>query len=83
MAIKSVLDENDLMIITQKGLTIRLPISALRVMGRAAQGVRLINLKGEDKIASIARVTFENTSDEELSDEIITGDEPTGPEDES
>jgi DNA gyrase subunit A len=83
IAIKSVLDENDLMIITQKGLTIRLPISALRVMGRAAQGVRLINLKGEDKIASIARVTFENTSDEELSDEIITGDEPTGPEDES
>ncbi|WP_159517268.1 DNA gyrase subunit A [Sunxiuqinia indica] len=83
IAIKSVLDENDLMIITQKGLTIRLPISALRVMGRAAQGVRLINLKGEDKIASIARVTFENTSDEELSDEIITDDEPTGPEDES
>ncbi len=83
IAIKSVLDENDLMIITQKGLTIRLPISALRVMGRAAQGVRLINLKGEDQIASIARVTFENASDEELSDDITIGDEPKGPEDES
>ncbi len=42
-------------------------------MGRAAQGVRLINLKGEDQIASIARVTFENASDEELSDDITIG----------
>ncbi len=60
IAIKSVTDENDLMIITQNGLTIRLPISQIRVMGRAAQGVRLINLKDDDKIASVARVTFEN-----------------------
>ncbi len=63
IAIKSVIDENDLMIITQNGLTIRLPISALRVMGRAAQGVRLINLKEEDRIASVARVTFESSSE--------------------
>jgi DNA gyrase subunit A len=65
IAIKSVIDENDLMIITQNGLTIRLPIASLRVMGRAAQGVRLINLKEEDRIASVARVTFESSSETE------------------
>ncbi|MGQ8335362.1 DNA gyrase subunit A [Sunxiuqinia sp. A32] len=60
IAIKSVSDDNDLMIITHNGLTIRQPISGLRVMGRAAQGVRLINLKTDDKIASVARVQIEN-----------------------
>ncbi|MGQ7869945.1 DNA gyrase subunit A [Sunxiuqinia sp. sy24] len=73
IAIKSVIDENDLMIITQNGLTIRLPISSLRVMGRAAQGVRLINLKDEDRIASVARVTFESTSEID-GEEIEEGD---------
>ena len=63
IVVKSVNDENDLMIITQHGLTIRLPISDLRVMGRAAQGVRLINLKEDDSIASVARVAFENSND--------------------
>ncbi len=66
IAIKSVVDTNDLMIITENGLTIRLPISALRVMGRATQGVRLINLKGDDAIASIARVEIEETNGEEI-----------------
>lgn len=75
IAIKSVVDENDLMIITQNGLTIRLPISSLRVMGRAAQGVRLINLKGDDRIASVARVTFEHT--EEVEDAEIVDEEGT------
>lgn len=75
IAIKSVVDENDLMIITQNGLTIRLPISSLRVMGRAAQGVRLINLKGDDSIASVARVTFEHT--EEVEDAEIVDEEGT------
>ena len=56
IAIKSVSDTNDLMIITENGITIRLPISEIRVMGRATQGVRLINLRGEDAIASIARI---------------------------
>ncbi len=59
MGIKSVVDENDLMIITENGITIRLPIATLRVMGRATQGVRLINLRNDDAIASIARVTTE------------------------
>ncbi len=75
IAIKSVVDENDLMIITQNGLTIRLPISSLRVMGRAAQGVRLINLKGDDSIASVARVTFEHT--DEVEDAEIVDEEGT------
>ena len=73
IAIKSVVDANDLMIITQNGLTIRLPISDIRVMGRAAQGVKLINLKDDDKIASVARVSFENgdqVEDAELSEDI-------------
>jgi DNA gyrase subunit A len=59
ITIKGVTDTDDLMIITQKGLTIRLPISELRIMGRATQGVRLINLKEDDAIASIARVDVE------------------------
>ncbi|WP_430971997.1 DNA gyrase subunit A [Sunxiuqinia rutila] len=76
IAIKSVIDANDLMIITQNGLTIRLPISSLRVMGRAAQGVRLINLKDEDRIASVARVTFESNGEiEEEDGEIIENPE--------
>jgi len=56
ISIKSVDDTNDLMIITQIGLTIRMSISALRILGRTAQGVRLINLKEGDQIASITIV---------------------------
>lgn len=56
ISIKSVDDSNDLMIITQSGLTIRMSVSNMRIIGRAAQGVRLINLKEGDKIASVAIV---------------------------
>jgi len=56
ISIKSVDDTTDLMIITQSGLTIRMSISALRILGRTAQGVRLINLKEGDQIASITIV---------------------------
>jgi DNA gyrase subunit A len=56
IALKGVLDSDDLMIITKSGLTIRLAISELRVMGRATQGVRLINLKKKDQIAAVAYV---------------------------
>ena len=56
ISIKSVDESNDLMIITQSGLTIRMTVSNMRVIGRAAQGVRLINLKDGDKIASVAIV---------------------------
>jgi len=73
IAIKSVDDTNDLMIITQNGLAIRLPVSQLRIMGRAAQGVRLINLKEDDKIASVARVINSDEAEEtNISEEIDT-----------
>jgi len=56
IALKDVTDNHDLMIITQSGNILRSPVSALRVMGRATQGVRLINLKENDTIASVACV---------------------------
>lgn len=62
LAIKIVSDEDDLMIITKSGVTIRMHIDTIRTMGRAAQGVKLINLKGNAEIAAIARVP---RSDEE------------------
>ncbi len=73
ISIKSVNDTTDLMIITQAGLTIRMSISALRILGRTAQGVRLINLKEGDQIASITIVPSEEETDEvpEILDENI------------
>jgi DNA gyrase subunit A len=73
ISIKSVDDTNDLMIITQSGLTIRMSISALRILGRTAQGVRLINLKESDQIASITIVPTSEDVDEvsEIPDENI------------
>ncbi|MGL5890588.1 MAG: DNA gyrase C-terminal beta-propeller domain-containing protein, partial [Bacteroidia bacterium] len=56
VAIKAVSDDNDLMIITSNGILIRLSVADLRVMGRATQGVRLINLQGEDGIAAVTVV---------------------------
>ena len=64
ISIKSVDDSNDLMIITQIGLTIRMSISSLRIIGRTAQGVRLINLKEGDQIASITIVPTAEDPDE-------------------
>ena len=64
ISIKSVDDTTDLMIITQSGLTIRMSISALRILGRTAQGVRLINLKEGDQIASITIVPTAEDPDE-------------------
>lgn len=69
LAIKTVSDEDDLMIITKAGVTIRMHIDTLRVMGRAAQGVRLINLKGSSEIAAVARVPRSEDEDEELEGE--------------
>ena len=66
IAIKSVEDDNDLMIITQNGLTIRLAVSQIPVIGRAAQGVRVIKMKDDDVIASVARVSV--SDDEDSSD---------------
>lgn len=61
VAIKSVTDTNDLMIINKSGITIRLKVADIRIMGRATQGVRLINLeKRNDEIGSVCKVTSEN-----------------------
>jgi DNA gyrase subunit A len=56
VAIKSVTDNDDLMIINKSGIAIRLAVENLRTMGRATQGVKLINLKGNDSIAAVAKV---------------------------
>lgn len=63
ISMKNVSDFNDLMIITENGLTIRLAVDSISLLGRATQGVRLINLKEDDSIASVARVV--NDSEEE------------------
>ncbi|MCF6213722.1 MAG: DNA gyrase subunit A [Flavobacteriaceae bacterium] len=65
VAIKNVSDADDLMIINKSGLTIRMAVSDLRIMGRATQGVKLINIKEDDSIAAVARVVHE----EEVADE--------------
>lgn len=65
VAIKDVTDNDDLMIINKSGIVIRIAMSALRVMGRATQGVRLITLKGNDEIASVAKVEHDEESEEE------------------
>jgi len=72
IALKDVTDNHDLMIITQFGNILRSPVSALRVMGRATQGVRLINLKENDIIASVACVLV---NEEEVDDEKNNSEE--------
>ncbi len=68
VAIKSVTDENDLMIINKSGITIRLNMKDIRIMGRATQGVRLINLeKRNDEIGSVCKVSSYNESEEDIS----------------
>jgi DNA gyrase subunit A len=69
LSIQNVFDEDDLMIITKSGVTIRMHIDTLRTMGRAAQGVKLINLKGNAEIAAIARVPRAEDEEEETTDE--------------
>jgi DNA gyrase subunit A len=64
IALKDVTNNHDLMIITQSGNILRSPVSALRVMGRATQGVRLINLKENDTIASVACVLVNEDNEE-------------------
>jgi DNA gyrase subunit A len=68
VAIKGVTDKEDLMIINKSGIIIRIAISELRTMGRATQGVRLITLKGDDEIASVAKI--EHDEEEELDEAV-------------
>ena len=90
LAIKNVSNEDDLMIITKSGITIRMHVDTLRTMGRAAQGVRLINLKGTAAIAAVARVPRSEDEEEIEFDEdgnpivpIIDLDNGTDVEDET
>ncbi len=69
ISISSVTDNDDLMIINRSGLIIRLAVAELRIMGRATQGVRLINLRDDDSIAAIAKVEIDK-DDEEGDDEM-------------
>jgi len=75
VAIKTVTDENDLMIINKSGITIRLKVEDVRIMGRATQGVRLINLeKRNDQIGSVCKVASEN-EEENVSEEVQEGED--------
>ena len=71
VAIKSVTDTDDLMIINKSGIAIRLEVKDLRVMGRATQGVKLINLKNNDSIAAVAKVMHD---EDEVDATEIVGD---------
>jgi DNA gyrase subunit A len=71
VSINNVSDADDLMIINKSGLTIRMMVSDLRTMGRATQGVKLINIKGNDSIAAVTKVLRE---DEEIVDEEVIDD---------
>ncbi|MFN5736162.1 MAG: DNA gyrase subunit A [Flavobacteriales bacterium] len=72
LSIQNVFDEDDLMIITKSGVTIRMHVDSIRTMGRAAQGVKLISLKSNAEIAAIARVPRSEEEDED--EEVIAAD---------
>lgn len=65
VALKNVTDKDDLMIIKKSGVAIRMSVSELRTMGRATQGVRLVNIKDDDSIAAVAKVAVEEEIDDE------------------
>ncbi|MGY5351872.1 DNA gyrase subunit A [Wenyingzhuangia sp. IMCC45533] len=80
VAIKNVTNEDDLMIINKSGITIRMEVEQLRTMGRATQGVKLINIKNSDSIAAVAKVMKD---DEEVDESLETSTEETGNENNS
>ena len=83
VAIKNVTDKDDLMIITQAGITIRVPVSTIRMTGRAAQGVKLINLRDEDSIASVARVEIEEVEELPVDETTLEDSEQSNDADET
>jgi DNA gyrase subunit A len=78
IAMKNVTDDDDLMIITEKGITIRMHIDQLRVMGRATQGVRVISLRDGDGIAAVAKV-YRDRDEEEDAVELDEDGNPIAP----
>ncbi len=84
VAIKGVTDENDLMIINKSGITIRIGVENLRTMGRATQGVRIINLeKRNDQIASVCKVNKDEEMEEELENQDVQDITDNNPEEET
>ena len=78
VSLKNVTDNDDLMIINKSGIAIRMEVSSLRVMGRATQGVKLINLKENDSIAAVAKVVHDDDDVQDLEDiEVDIIDEST------
>ncbi|MDN3643822.1 DNA gyrase subunit A [Lutimonas halocynthiae] len=75
VAIKNVTDDDDLMIINKSGIAIRMTVSDLRVMGRATQGVKLINIKENDSIAAVAKVKSEDDEVPEIIDSELKTDD--------
>ena len=82
IAIKGVTDDEDLMIINKSGIVIRMEVSKLRVMGRATQGVKLIDLRGTDEIAAVTKTEHEEEPEEEMTEgvEPVEGGEMPAPE---
>ncbi len=79
VAIKNVIDSDDLMIINKSGIAIRMAVDSLRVMGRATQGVRLIKVREDDSIAAVAKVMKED--DPELDESLQVADSQNTPVD--
>ena len=75
VSIKNVIDSDDLMIINRSGIAIRLGVETLRVMGRATQGVRLINIKQDDSIAAVAKVMNDDDDIQDVDDLNVTVEE--------
>lgn len=75
VAIKEVVDNDELMIINRSGITIRIPVSELRVMGRATQGVRLIKLNEDDRISSVEKIQQIDDATDEIEPTIEKGPE--------
>ena len=78
VSIKNVSDLDDLMIINKSGIAIRMDVADLRVMGRATQGVKLINLKGNDTIAAVAKVMKDDEEIPEVSEDDVPTSETDG-----
>ncbi len=74
IAIKCVTDNDDLMIINKSGIVIRIGVDTLRIMGRATQGVKLIDIRESDQIAAVARVDAEEEEEDLQDDEYVEGD---------
>ena len=80
VAVTNVTDDHDLMIINRSGITIRMKVADLRVLGRATQGVKLIDLRGKDYIASITKVPTEETEEEPTQETVVPEGENVVPE---